>query len=50
MTVADKFRQKSWPRIEAAQIMSDGMELAVLVREFDGSISAIRFTADQLAD
>lgn len=42
--------QQQWPRIEAAQVIDDGQELAVLVREFDGTISAVRITVDQLAD
>lgn len=50
MTGPSQFWHKSWPRIEVAQVMSDGLELAILVREYDGTISAIRFTAEQLAD
>lgn len=42
--------QQQWPRIETASVISDGQELAVLVREFDGTISAIRIAVDQLAD
>lgn len=49
MKTPEKFNQ-SWPRIEVAQILSEGLELAILVREFDGTISAIRLTAEQLAD
>lgn len=42
--------QARWPRIEQAQIIEDGQVLAVLVREFDGSISAVRIAVEQLAD
>ena len=39
-----------WPRIEAAQVVNDGQTLAVLVREFDGTISAVSIDISQLAD
>lgn len=42
--------QQQWPRIERAEVMNDGQELGILVREFDGSVSAVRITIDQLAD
>jgi hypothetical protein len=42
--------QLSWPRIEEAQIIEDGKAIGVLLREFDGTISAIRISVDQLAD
>ena len=42
--------QQTWPRIEEAQPIEDGQALAVLVREFDGSISAVRIAVEQLAD
>ena len=42
--------QLSWPRIEAVDIIEDGKAVAVLLREFDGTISAIRISVDQLAD
>lgn len=42
--------QKSWPRIERAEIIRDGLAVGILLREFDGTISAIQITADQLAD
>jgi hypothetical protein len=40
----------TWPRIEAANVMDDGQMLAVLLRESDGSISAMSIGIDQLAD
>jgi hypothetical protein len=40
----------TWPRIERAEVMNDGQELGILLGEFDGTISAIRITVDQLAD
>lgn len=42
--------QEAWPRIEQAQPIEDGQAIAVLVREFDGSISAVRIAVEQLAD
>lgn len=42
--------QPSWPRIEAVDIIEDGKAVAVLLREFDGTISAIRISVEQLAD
>lgn len=42
--------QQTWPRIEAAHILEDGQSLGVFVREFDGSISAVRIGVEQLAD
>jgi hypothetical protein len=39
-----------WPRIEAANVMNDGQMLAVLVREYDGTISAVSIGIEQLAD
>ena len=44
------YSQLSWPRIEAVDIIEDAQAVAILVREFDGTISAIRISADQLAD
>lgn len=41
---------QAWPRIEAANVMDDGQTLAVLVREEDGTISAISIGIEQLAD
>lgn len=42
--------QKRWPRIERAEVINDGQVIAVLLREFDGSISAVRIAVEQLAD
>lgn len=42
--------QQRWPRIEAAQVLDDGQSLGIFVREFDGTISAVRIDIDQLAD
>lgn len=42
--------QQIWPRIEAAEPVENGQAVAVLVREFDGSISAVRIAVEQLAD
>ena len=39
-----------WPRIEQAESIEDGQAIAVLLRESDGSISAIRISVEQLAD
>lgn len=38
------------PRIMKAEIIKDGEELALLVRETDGTVSAVRITVGQLAD
>lgn len=42
--------QVSWPRIEEAKVIEDGQAIGVLLREFDGTISAIRIPVEQLAD
>lgn len=42
--------QKSWPRIERVETIEDGKAIGVLLREFDGSISAVRISVEQLAD
>lgn len=44
------YSQQKWPRIEAAEPIEDGQKLAILVREFDGSISAVQIKVEQLAD
>jgi hypothetical protein len=41
---------ESWPRFYEAEIIEDGKALAILVREFDGSFSAIRIAIEQVAD
>jgi hypothetical protein len=40
----------SWPRIEEATVIEDGKAVGILLREFDGTISAIRIGIEQLAD
>lgn len=42
--------QQPWPRFEKVDIIEEGRALGVLLREFDGSISAIRIPIGQLAD
>lgn len=42
--------QEAWPRIERAEIMKDGQEIGILLREFDGTVSAVRINVSQLAD
>lgn len=39
-----------WPRIEQVEAIEDGQVIAVLLRESDGTISAIRISVEQLAD
>lgn len=43
-------QQETWPRFFDVGIIEDGQALAVLVREFDGTISAVRIAIDQVAD
>lgn len=45
-----KEQQQSWPCVEKAEIIESGKAIGVLLREFDGSISAIRIAVEQLAD
>ena len=40
----------SWPRIEEAEVIEDGKAVGILLREFDGTISAIRIGIEQFAD
>jgi hypothetical protein len=42
--------QQSWPRVEVAEIIEDGQAIGILLREWDGSVSAIRIPVEQLAD
>lgn len=42
--------QDKWPRFEQAEIMNDGQEIGILLREFDGTVSAVRIDVSQLAD
>lgn len=41
---------QGWPCFEAVDIVEDGKALGILLREFDGTISAIRIPIEQLAD
>lgn len=41
---------QTWPRIEEVRIIEDGQAVGILLRENDGTISAIRITVEQLAD
>ncbi len=38
------------PRFEKAEVIEEGRAIGILMREFDGSISAIRIPIEQLAD
>lgn len=42
--------QETWPRVEAVEIIENGEAIGVLLREWDGTISAIRIPVEQLAD
>ena len=42
--------QESWPRFYDVGIIEDGKALAILIREFDGTLSAVRIAIEQLAD
>lgn len=46
----EELPQLKWPRFEAAEPIEDGQVLAILLREFDGSISAVRIAIEQVAD
>lgn len=46
----DYGNQLPWPRFEEVGIIEDGMALAILLREFDGTISAVRIPIERLAD
>lgn len=48
--VFGRAEQDKWPRFERAEIMKDGQELGILLREFDGTVSAVRINVSQLAD
>lgn len=39
-----------WPRFYDVGIIENGQALAILVREFDGTISAVRVGIEQVAD
>jgi hypothetical protein len=42
--------QETWPRFYDCGVIEDGQALAVLIREWDGTISAVRIDIKQLAD
>lgn len=42
--------QRSWPCVEQVEVIDGGLAIGVLLREFDGTISAIRISVSQLAD
>ncbi len=42
--------QETWPRFFEAGIIEDGQALAILIREFDGTFSAVRIDIKQVAD
>lgn len=46
----EESRQDTGPRLEQVEIIEDGKAIGVLLREFDGSISAIRIAIEQLID
>ena len=39
-----------WPKFENVEIIEHGRAIGVLLREWDGTISAIRIPIEQLAD
>jgi hypothetical protein len=46
----DEPSQQPWPCFEKVNIIEQGRAIGVLLREFDGSVSAIRIPIEQLAD
>lgn len=44
------FAPPSLARIEVAEIIEDGQAVGLLVKETDGTVSAIRISVEQLAD
>ena len=46
----EDYEQESWPRFHEVRVIEDGKALGILVREFDGTISAVRIGIEQLAD
>ena len=40
----------SEPVIDAAEVIEDGKAVGLLLREADGTVSAIRISVEQLAD
>lgn len=43
-------QDEQWPRFYDAGVIEDGQALAILVREYDGTISAVRIDIRQVAD
>lgn len=41
---------QNWPRFETAEVIEEGQAIAILVREADGTVSAVRIGIEQLAD
>lgn len=41
---------KQLARVEAVEILEQGLVVGILLREIDGTISAVRITVEQLAD
>jgi hypothetical protein len=39
-----------WPRFESAAISEDGQAIGLLVREADGTVSAVSISIEQVAD
>ena len=50
MNDSEDYEQESWPRFHEVRVIEDGKALGILVREFDGTISAVRIGIEQLAD
>lgn len=48
--IEEEYEQQGWPRIMQAQPIEDGQAIAVVLREFDGTISAVRIPIELLAD
>lgn len=42
--------QETWPCFYDAEVIEDGQAIGVLLREFDGSFSAVRIDIKQVAD
>lgn len=42
--------QEQWPRVEKAEPIENGQAIGILLREYDGTISAVRIGIEQLAD
>ena len=46
----DNDEPQTWPCIVEAKVIENGKAAGILLREFDGTISAIRIGIEQLAD